>query len=398
MLRKVLLRSQRPLQLFFASLGAIAGVFILLVSIQFFIDLKEALTKKRDLLGADYLVVQKSVSTLNTLGAGSLGFSSGEISDLMDYPFVEEVGIFESSQFKVFAAISGIPGTKDIFTDAFFEAVPDRFIDISSKNWYWEEGNIEVPVILPSTYLDAFNFGFGPSQGLPPLSEKAFKMLTLKIKIKGSSEINYRGKIVGFSDRINTILVPLNFLRYANRNFSVRQQENPSRLILAVTDISHPGIARMMDEKGLDTNRENLRGSRVKTILIVLLSIFLFVGGIIVLLSLLGFIQYSQILISKANYELRVLLLMGYKHSTLAKRYIAYSAITITLVMVVAYVGLFLAKAELLKYLKAYEMEIPESIAMWTWISGLLLFLLYMLLNGINIVLNLRRLAKTLQG
>lgn len=398
MLRKVLLRSQRPLQLIIALLGAFAGVFILLFSVQVYVDLKSALDKRDDLLGADYLVIQKSVTTLNTLGSGGIGFSEKEISDIHDESFVEEVGIFEASRFKVTGAITGLPGAKELYTEAYFEAVPDRFLDVKSNEWKWIEHSKDVPVILPGAYLDAFNFGFGPSQGLPPLTEKAFKLLKLRIRIQGTSEVYFNGRIVGFSDRINTILVPLNFLRYANANFQSRPETEPARLILAVSDIAHPGIARMMEDKGYDTNQENLKGSRIKTVLIVSLSLFLLIGGVIVILSILSFIQYSQILISKVNYELRVLLLMGYRHNFLAGRYILYTVLLVMLVFALGFLALVPAKAELLKYLKSYEMDIAPGLSWQVWITAIGLFLLYLLFNGWSIALNIRRLAKSLQG
>ncbi|HRE96909.1 MAG TPA: hypothetical protein PK637_09100, partial [Flavobacteriales bacterium] len=61
MMRKVLLKSQRPLQLIVAMLGALAGVFMLLFSIQVYLDLSAALNAREDLLGSDYLVIQKQV-------------------------------------------------------------------------------------------------------------------------------------------------------------------------------------------------------------------------------------------------------------------------------------------------------------------------------------------------
>ncbi|HRE96911.1 MAG TPA: hypothetical protein PK637_09110, partial [Flavobacteriales bacterium] len=216
--------------------------------------------------------------------------------------------------------------------------------------------------------------------------------------IRGNSDVFFNGKIVGFSDRINTILVPLDFLRYSNLNFQTRQPTSPSRLILAVTDLSHPGIARMMEEKGYDTNQENLKGSRVKTILLVVLVLFLFIGGVIVVLSILTFIQYGQILISRVNYELRVLLLMGYDHTKLANHYLGYVMIWLAIIFLSAIGLLYLAEIELLKYLKEYELSTQPGISLYVWLAAFGLILVYTAINAWSIRINLRRLAKNLQG
>jgi hypothetical protein len=397
MLSKILLRNQRPLQLVLALFGALIGAFILLVSVQFYIDIQSALNSREDLMGSDFLVIQKKVGTASTLNLSRLGFSEEEIATIEKQDFVQEVGRFEANCFKVSAKLVGLPDNKEMLTDAFFEAVPDRFLDVKSDNWHWNSTAEEVPVILPGNYLDAYNYGFGPSQGLPPLSEKAFKMLKMEIRINGKERVIFKGRIAGFSDRINTILVPLPFLDFANAQYGITPPVPPSRLVLAVEDISHPALARFLEEHGYDTNQEGLKGSRAKMVLFIVLALFLFIGGLIVLLALLSFVQYMQILVQHIHYELKILMLMGYRPSKISFRYSGYILLIVTSVLLIAFVGFWLARSYFLEFTASYELAMPQEVSLFTWLVGGALFLFYVLTGSVSVFLNIRRLAKNLQ-
>ena len=73
---------------------------------------------------------------------------------------------------------------------------------------------------LPRNYLNLYNFGFAQSRSLPQLSEGVMGMVNLDIRITGVGRTeNFKGKIVGFSNRLNTILVPETFMTWANNEF-----------------------------------------------------------------------------------------------------------------------------------------------------------------------------------
>ena len=67
-----------------------------------------------------------------------------------------------------------------------------------------------VPIILPRSYLAIYNFGFAQSQSLPKLSEGVVGMIELGIVLRGDGrEERLKGRVIGFSSRLNTILVPV---------------------------------------------------------------------------------------------------------------------------------------------------------------------------------------------
>lgn len=77
-------------------------------------------------------------------------------------------------------------------TYLFFESVPDRFLDVRSDEWGFEEGSEFVPIILPRNYLNLYNFGFASTRGLPQVSEDLVRVLPSIwiFRDGGSSEIS----------------------------------------------------------------------------------------------------------------------------------------------------------------------------------------------------------------
>ena len=67
---------------------------------------------------------------------------------------------------------------------------------------------------------------------------------------RGSAEL--QGRIVGFSNRLNTILVPQEFMDWSNSHYgrTAGARADPSRLII---DVSSPGDVKIKD---LDAHEE----------------------------------------------------------------------------------------------------------------------------------------------
>jgi hypothetical protein len=397
MLSKILLRSQSLWQLIIAFLGSFLGVMILLVALQFYFDLWKTVVDKSEVLSNDYLVIQKQVSDFSTLNMITTDFNEKEIDEVKSQEFVEDIGSFKSSLFPAIASLSGAKNLPKMYTDIYFESVPDRFIDVKSEKWRWQEGDTIVPIILPSAYLETYNFAYAPSKNLPTLSEKSFSLLFFHIIIKtDTGKVNYRGNVVGFSDRLNSILAPESFVDFANAKYRNKEPGNPTRLILAVDELTNPKLALFMGKKKYDTNQDRLKGSRIKSILQVSLSIFLIVGSIIVILAILGFIQYSQIIISKAVYELRVLIGLGYDYKNLSKGYIAYFTVIFVIVTLFAIGGLWIAKSMLDEFLISKSYDVNPAINSSVYVLAVVFMFGFILLNAINVVLQLRKLARNL--
>ena len=153
------------------ALANLVGLAIVLTAIKFYSDANKILTGADSVVPSGYVVLSKHVKAL---GGGDLAFKEEEIADLQSQPWVKDLGKFKSSQFSVNAMVN--VGGRSISTALFFEAIPDRFIDITPSTWHYTPGNSTVPIILPKDYLSLYNFGFASSQGLPTVSEEIIKI------------------------------------------------------------------------------------------------------------------------------------------------------------------------------------------------------------------------------
>ena len=204
---------------------------------------------------------------------------------------------------------------------------------------------------------------FAQSQGLPVIPESMIKSVTFKIRVRGQGKEEYLdGKIAGFSQRINSILVPQGFLNWGNQNYGDDRTKKPSRLILHTNDPASPALIRFIQDKGYELNEEKLKASRMNGILQIILGIVAFIGGLIVTLALLGFMQYNQLLAYRSAYEIQTLHWLGYKTSQLSKPYIRFVFISIVLTFLLALAAVFVCQWWFKGFLigKGFESELPS--------------------------------------
>jgi len=130
MIRQLLLSRQKPAQLIASSLGAFLGIFFLLFTLQAYLDFSQLLTNKNELIHAEYLIINKRVSMLSSLG-GARTFSSSEQKELTELDGVVRVAPFRSNQFPASGSImAGMQGAnRGLAAELFFESVPNVMID-----------------------------------------------------------------------------------------------------------------------------------------------------------------------------------------------------------------------------------------------------------------------------
>ena len=198
---------------FFANLF---GMFVVLLGVQFYRDILPVFTAEDSFMKNDFLIVSKKIGSAGILSERSNTFSQEEINEIKAQVFVTNVGAFTGNEFKVHAQM-GIHGTAVLNSDIFLESVPDDFIDISLDNWKFEKKGREVPIILPRSYITMYNFGFAQSHSLPKISDGLVGLIELTLNIHGNGHTDtFKGHVVGFSNRLNTILVPETFMEWAN--------------------------------------------------------------------------------------------------------------------------------------------------------------------------------------
>lgn len=316
-------------------LANLCGMVIVLLGIQFYQDVLPVFTQGDSFIKKDYVILSKRVSTLGTLVGKSNTFSAGDIVEIKEQPFTKSVGSFIPSQFKVSAGL-GMQGIR-MSTDMFFESVPDEFVDVKLEKWQFTPESETVPIIIPRNYLNLYNFGFAQSRNLPQLSEGIMGMVNLDVRIMGNGSVKQlKGMIVGFSNRLNTILVPEDFMSWANAQYGTGEESQPSRLIVEVNNPTDERIARFLQQKGYETEGNNLDAGKASWFLKVVTGIVLSVGVLISALSFYILILSIYLLLQKNATKLENLLLIGYSPARVAR---PYQLLTIMLNLLVLGLG-----------------------------------------------------------
>lgn len=360
LLLRLLKRHISPAQLLGFVLANLIGLGILLLGLQFYRDALTALSAKDSLMRADYLIISKQVSS-GLFGSRDNSFSAEEIADLEQQPFVAALGRFTPSKFQVSAGLglgSALGG--GLSTYMFLEAVPDRFLDLKPSDWHWEEGQQEVPLIIPRSYLGLYNSAFAQSQGLPLLSEATIGAIPLGLELRGGlEEQHYRGRIVGFSNRLNTLLVPEHFIQQMNRRLAPEVPASPTRLILELRNPSDPAIALYLREHSYESEGERLASSQSMYFLRLLSGVVLGVGLLISALSAYLLLLSIYLLLQKNSRQLENLLLLGYSQRQLVLPYVLLTLV-LNLLALLAALGLVLWVRGY--YLEAASRLVPEEL------------------------------------
>lgn len=298
------------------------GMLIILFGLQFYADILPLFQGKDAFFKREFLIVSKPVSTLGSLLGGKGTFSAREIQGFRDQPFTRQVGTFTSSLYDVSASIGMLGTGMQVGTEMFFESVPDDYIDVNAQAWTYAEGSRTIPIILPRNYLNLYNFGFAQSRNLPKLSEGVLSMIRLEIRLSGGGHVDvYDGRIVGFSNRLNTILVPEAFMNWANHYYAPGKKAEPSRLLVEVNNPADEEIVKYIQARGYEVEGNTLDAGKTVWFLQILVGIVLFIGIVITFLSFYILILSIFLLLQKNTKKMQTLLLIGYSPVQVALPY-----------------------------------------------------------------------------
>lgn len=312
LISKLLRRNTSPARLVGFALSNFIGLLIIGGAVMFYVDSRGIWDDDESVINTDYLVVNKKVTSASTLGdRETTRFTEADVADLKAQPWVRRVGEFSSSDFRVYASVSH--GGRGMETALFFEAVPDSFVDLPAADWRYEPGQTTVPVMIPKDYLALYNFGFAGSAGLPQLSEQLITGIPLQLYMRsedGTRSMRMEGHIAGFSNRLNTVLVPDSFMQYASNRLGDGGSVAPSRLII---DVSSPGdvaISDYLSSHGWEVAGDK-SGSSAAYLLKVVVGIVMAIGAVITLLSLFVLMLSVSLLMEKNRQVIHRLLMLG---------------------------------------------------------------------------------------
>ena len=380
MLWKLLKQHTSISQLLGFFLANLCGTIIVLLSIQFYRDIKPVFSAHDSFIKKDFIIVSKRVSTLGSLVGNSGTFSEIEQKDVENQSFVKQVGAFTPAQFKVSAAVD-MQGVR-MSTALFFESVPDGFVDIDTEKWTYQEGQREIPIVIPRNYLNLYNFGFAQSRNLPQLSEGMMGMIPMEVRLSGGGNYDtMKGRIVGFSNRLNTILVPHSFMKWANSHFGANSSSHPSRLIVEVSNPADERIAKYFQQRGYETEDEKLDAGKTTWFLKMIVGVVLSVGLLITILSFYILMLSIYLLLQKNAVKLQNLLLIGYTPSRVARPYQLLTIILNGGVWMLSVITVCIVRSTYLHFLENVYPDIEGAGLGVTFLCGGLLFVIVSVIN-----------------
>ena len=322
MIRKLLFNHQDKKQLYIALLGVFIGITFLVTSVHYLLRVSE-FGKDTEIIGANILVIQRKVTSSSTLNLTKTDFELEEIEQMKKEPFIEDVQAVVSNNFRVWLELNEkrIPPFK---TDVFIQAVDKKFLDVKSDKWKWTEGDSFVPIIMPRDFIVMLNT-FMSSSGIPQISDELALDIKFKLRISnGQKEEWVDSKIIGFTNEIPALLVPEEFMYYANANFSDGSEADITQVMIAGKEGEFGKLEAYMDEHGLESRNSQVVVSRLKSIVGTLFGVISGISVIAVLLSGLVLIQYLQLLMTHNKYEIRTLLRLGFAPKRLINAFFLY--------------------------------------------------------------------------
>lgn len=320
-IQRLLRKNLSMAQLVGFTLANFIGLLIVLLGLQFYTDVRSIWQDEDSFMQKDYLVINKRVSGSGLLTGERASFSADEIADIEKQSWVRKVGRFSSADYRLSASIE--QAGRSMSTYMFFESIPSEFVDVDSDEWGYEEGDNVVPIIISKDYLSLYNFGFASSTGLPQFSETMIGSIPMRLRIssaKGSAEL--QGRIVGFSNRLNTILVPQEFMDWSNQRYgrTAGARADPSRLII---DVSSPGDVKIKDyiaEHGYEIAGDKAN-STASYFLNVATGVVLAIGAVITVLSLFVLLLSISLLMQKNRQKMHSLIMLGYELKEVGRPY-----------------------------------------------------------------------------
>ncbi|WP_294821726.1 FtsX-like permease family protein [uncultured Flavobacterium sp.] len=315
----------------FLYLGLFLAFALVLSCIQLYVNADAMFESKSS--DANYWITLSKAITPDNIGRKELiGFNGSEIEELKKWEEVKDIYPVVSNDFKV-SADGGdfIP----FYTDMYLEAVDNAAIDIQDLSEFKVQDNT-IPIVISREYLNLYNYGFALNQGLPQITEGFAKKIEVNINLRlKDKNLRYKGKLIGLSDRIHSVLVPKQFLDSINatQDFSKQHKDIFTRVLVKVNDASDQGLIEKMAAKGYESNQESLRSAKIKSKLFLVLNAIAFIGAFIFLLCLFIIINFIKMEFLEKQEEVSIKYSLGYSPRKMVSSISRHFSINVGIVM-----------------------------------------------------------------
>lgn len=326
----------------FLYVGLLLSFILVLSCIQLYSNANALLGKKSS--DSNYWITLSKTINPDNIGRKELiGFNKKDISEIKNWKEVKDIYPVVSNDFKVSAdGGSFIP----FYTDMYLEAVDNEAIDIKDLSEFVVKDNT-IPIIISREYLNLYNYGFALNQGLPQITEEFAKKIEVNINItlKGKN-LKYKGKLIGLSDRIHSVLVPKRFLDSINATQAYTQAHKDinTRILVKVNDVSDQDLIAKMTKKGYESNQESLRSAKIKGKLFLVLRAIAFIGIFIFILCVFMIVNFIKMQFLEKQEEVSIKYSLGYSPKKMVSSISRFFSINVALVLLISLILLSIAQ------------------------------------------------------
>ena len=320
---KILRKTIIPSQFLAYGLGLFVGSLIILFSIQLYLDLTPFVKENSTIFNKNAVIVSKNISLLDNINKNKIFFNDQQIKEFSEQDFVDDIAIFKNAKYKIKGFNNKSKNIPVYYTDLFFESIPDNYIDVDTEEWSWNEDSDFIPIIIPENYLNLYNFGFAQTQGLPLVTKNLISKVEFNINIRGNSKSkDFKARIINFSKKINTILVPESFLNWSNETYGSNiSSDEISRLLIKFKDPSDKNILKFLNLNDYNIEDSDLAYSKFNLILHSSILIILIISIIIISLSIINMFLSLSFILQKNQSIILNLTYMGYSKNSIVNFY-----------------------------------------------------------------------------
>ena len=351
----ILNHSRPKTKLILSMIGLLISLFIISSVCQLFLDINYLLKANNSKNEFEYIQISKEIGIATSLGLKSGSFSTTEIQAIKSKKFICDVGPLNSNDFRVYGRFAG-----NSF-DMFLTSVKNSFIDTDLSEFVWKKNDDFVPLIISNQFLTLMNHAVLPSQGQRPIPKIVLKQAIVNLDLtKGSKLLKTKAKVIGFSDRISSVLVPESFLNFANKELSGKINSKVSMLILKVIDSGSKPLFNFLAQNNYEVSGEMSLINSAKSILGIVIFVLLIFGGVLLLLSIsLNLSQLKMIVIENKS-RIQMLVLLGYSPKSIVNSILKSGLLVLSIILVFVLFFLWLTFTNSHSIIEDYKLGYPK--------------------------------------
>ncbi len=304
--------------------ATLPGWLLSLLALQALLDYRNLLSGSARWLDDGLIFVTREVQMSDTLGLTRSTLEPGLLEELRALPGTRLAEPVLRNHYPMQIRVGG-HSFPEITSEVFVEALPTAALQRKPPRWDWQPGSREVPLLLPRDFLSLYNFGFAPAKGLPQLTEGAVEQFRFRLFLQptsGGRAQEMTARVAGFSDQIQSVIVPEAFLRETNARLAPERQPGGSRVLLLTRQPDARALSAFLEQNNLQASGGAAHSARVRLLLDLALGVLAVAGLVILLLTLLLLAAEAEATLARSRGNLQRLFLLGHAPGRLAWRLI----------------------------------------------------------------------------